>query len=88
MAGAAASARSPGRRRLGAGRRGRDRPAGQVRELDLALPGRANRSNAVVALAVADRFGISVDQALPLLRQVTSVAGRYTQVNQMGNNFS
>ena len=31
--------------------------AGQVRELSLALPGRANRSNAVMALAVADIFG-------------------------------
>ncbi|HYK30138.1 MAG TPA: Mur ligase family protein, partial [Streptosporangiaceae bacterium] len=34
--------------------------AGQVHELDLALPGRANRSNAVVALAVASYFGASV----------------------------
>jgi UDP-N-acetylmuramyl tripeptide synthase len=57
---------------------------GQVRELDLALPGRANRSNAVVALAVADYFGISVDDALPLLRTVTSVAGRYTLVERNG----
>jgi lipid II isoglutaminyl synthase (glutamine-hydrolysing) len=57
---------------------------GQVRELDLALPGRANRSNAVVALAVADHFGISVDDALPLLRTVTSVAGRYTLVERNG----
>ena len=30
---------------------------GQVRELQLALPGRANRANAVVALAVGDFFG-------------------------------
>jgi len=53
-------------------------------ELDLALPGRANRSNAVVALAVADVFGITPDQALPLLRQVSSVAGRYTVVERGG----
>jgi len=38
--------------------------AGQVRELSLALPGRANRSNAVMALAVADIFGADLDQAL------------------------
>jgi UDP-N-acetylmuramyl tripeptide synthase len=57
---------------------------GQRHELDLALPGRANRSNAVVALAVADVFGITADQALPLLRQVTSVAGRYTVVPRGG----
>jgi lipid II isoglutaminyl synthase (glutamine-hydrolysing) len=57
---------------------------GEVRELNLALPGRANRSNAVIALAVADHFGISVDRALPLLRIVSSVAGRYTLVERGG----
>jgi lipid II isoglutaminyl synthase (glutamine-hydrolysing) len=59
--------------------------AGEVHELALALPGRANRSNAVVALAVADFFGIDVDQALPRLREVSSVAGRYTQVERGGS---
>jgi UDP-N-acetylmuramyl tripeptide synthase len=58
--------------------------AGQLRELKLALPGRANRSNAMVALAVAAHFGASVDQALPRLREVKSVAGRYTQVERHG----
>ena len=58
--------------------------AGKVRELRLALPGRANRSNAMVALAVAAHFGASVDQALPRLREVKSVAGRYTQVQRHG----
>jgi UDP-N-acetylmuramyl tripeptide synthase len=57
---------------------------GHVQELNLALPGRANRSNAVVALAVVDYFGVTADQALPLLRQVTSVAGRYTLVQRGG----
>jgi lipid II isoglutaminyl synthase (glutamine-hydrolysing) len=59
---------------------------GQVHELTLSLPGRANRSNAVVALAVAAYFGASVDQALPLLRTVKSVAGRYTTVQRHGRN--
>ncbi|HUC22230.1 MAG TPA: MurT ligase domain-containing protein [Streptosporangiaceae bacterium] len=58
--------------------------SGEVRELRLALPGRANRSNAMVALAVAAHFGASVDQALPRLREVRSVAGRYTQVERHG----
>jgi lipid II isoglutaminyl synthase (glutamine-hydrolysing) len=58
---------------------------GQSRELALALPGRANRSNAVIALAVADFFGITVDQALPRLREVSSVAGRYTIVERGGS---
>ena len=60
---------------------------GRVRELSLALPGRANRSNAVVALAVADYFGVDLDQALPRLREVTSVAGRYTQLERDGRRL-
>jgi len=59
-------------------------PSGRARPLELALPGRANRSNAVVALAVADAFGVSITRALGELRGVTSVAGRYTQVNRRG----
>ncbi len=60
---------------------------GTVRQLDLALPGRANRSNAVMALAVASLFGADVDQALPELRKVTSVAGRYTTVQRRGRTM-
>ncbi len=59
-------------------------PADRARPLDLALPGRANRSNAVIAFAVADVFGISADQAAGPVRQVRSVAGRYTQVERRG----
>jgi lipid II isoglutaminyl synthase (glutamine-hydrolysing) len=59
-------------------------PAGGSRRLDLVLPGRANRSNAVMALAVADVFGVGVAQALPAIAQVRSVAGRYTQVERNG----
>jgi len=59
-------------------------PSGRARPLDLALPGRANRSNAVVALAVADAFGVNIAHALRELRAVTSVAGRYTQVSRRG----
>jgi lipid II isoglutaminyl synthase (glutamine-hydrolysing) len=62
-------------------------PRGRARELALALPGRANRSNAVVALAVADFFGADLDQALPRLREVTSVAGRYTQLERDGRRL-
>jgi UDP-N-acetylmuramyl tripeptide synthase len=60
---------------------------GRVRDLSLALPGRANRSNAVMALAVADFFGADVEQALPRIRKVTSVAGRYTQVSRRGRRI-
>jgi UDP-N-acetylmuramyl tripeptide synthase len=58
--------------------------AGRAHDLDLALPGRANRANAVVALAAVEIFGVSLPQALPRLREVTSVAGRYTQVPRRG----
>jgi UDP-N-acetylmuramyl tripeptide synthase len=60
--------------------------AGRAHDLDLALPGRANRSNAVIALAVAEVFRIDAARALPALRQVTSVAGRYTQVQRHGRS--
>src|ERR1700691_1426090 len=57
------------------------------RHLSLALPGRANRANAVVALAVAEYFGVGPGQALPRLREVTSVAGRYTQLERAGRRL-
>jgi UDP-N-acetylmuramyl tripeptide synthase len=59
-------------------------PWGRASPLELALPGRANRSNAVMALAVADAFGVAVADALRELRGVTSIAGRYTQVSRRG----
>jgi UDP-N-acetylmuramyl tripeptide synthase len=59
-------------------------PSGGATPLDLALPGRANRANAVVALAVAEAFGVRLGPALRELRGVTSVAGRYTQVSRRG----
>jgi UDP-N-acetylmuramyl tripeptide synthase len=60
---------------------------GTAHELDLALPGRANRSNAVMALAVARIFGADADQVLPRLRSVESVAGRYTTVDRRGRTL-
>jgi UDP-N-acetylmuramyl tripeptide synthase len=59
-------------------------PTGRPTRLGLALPGRANKSNAVIALAVAEAFGVHISQALGELRKVTSVAGRYTQVQRRG----
>jgi lipid II isoglutaminyl synthase (glutamine-hydrolysing) len=59
-------------------------PTGRSRPLDLILPGRANRSNAVIALAVAEVFGVGVTQAMGAVQQVRSVAGRYTQVPRRG----
>jgi lipid II isoglutaminyl synthase (glutamine-hydrolysing) len=59
-------------------------PVGRSQPLGLALPGRANASNAVIALAVAEAFGVGIDSALAQMRGVTSVAGRYTQVQRRG----
>ncbi|GAA3134750.1 MurT ligase domain-containing protein [Streptosporangium carneum] len=61
-------------------------PRGQRWVLDIQLPGRANRSNAVIALATAETFGLPVQRALPRLREVTSVAGRYTTVQRDGRH--
>jgi lipid II isoglutaminyl synthase (glutamine-hydrolysing) len=58
--------------------------AGRVSDLSLTLPGRANRSNAVVALAVAEVFGVEPARALPRMREVTSVAGRFTRLARRG----
>ncbi|MFG1696751.1 MurT ligase domain-containing protein [Nonomuraea sp. NPDC049309] len=61
-------------------------PQGRRWLLDIQLPGQANRSNAVMALAVAEAFGVTADRALPRLREVTSVAGRYTTVERDGRH--
>jgi lipid II isoglutaminyl synthase (glutamine-hydrolysing) len=61
--------------------------AGQVTELSLELPGRANMANAVVALAVVHSFGADVSQMLPRVRKVKSVAGRYTRVQRHGREL-
>ena len=48
--------------------------------LSLALPGRVNDSNALMAVAAAHLMGVEVDRALELLRSLSDVAGRYRQV--------
>src|SRR5690606_26493035 len=40
-------------------------PQGRTWPLDLQLPGRANESNAAIALATAYAFGVPVERALP-----------------------
>ncbi|MEV5413346.1 MurT ligase domain-containing protein [Thermopolyspora sp. NPDC052614] len=59
-------------------------PRGRTWPLDLQLPGRANQANAAIALATAEAFGLPVERALPRLREVRSVAGRYTTVERDG----
>jgi UDP-N-acetylmuramyl tripeptide synthase len=52
----------------------------------LQLPGRVNLGNAATALAVAAEFGVRPIEAIPRLAGVTSVAGRYAQVERDGRN--
>ncbi|GAB3679044.1 MurT ligase domain-containing protein [Actinocorallia lasiicapitis] len=62
-------------------------PDGNTYDLDLQLPGRANRSNGAMSLAVVALFGVQPQQALPLLGNVASVAGRYTTVQHEGRDI-
>jgi UDP-N-acetylmuramyl tripeptide synthase len=59
-------------------------PYGGRHEVKLRLPGRVNRANAATALAVAAQFGVAPADALPRLTEVTSIAGRYAQVERDG----
>src|SRR6202167_999699 len=59
-------------------------PTGRSRPLDLILPGRAHRSNAVIALAVADVFGVGVTEAVDLPRSpAMEVIANYTAFQQI-----
>lgn len=57
-------------------------PAGARGSLDVQLPGRFNRMNATVALAVADACGLPVGEAVAAIATLTEVAGRYRVVQQ------
>jgi UDP-N-acetylmuramyl tripeptide synthase len=60
-------------------------PDGERHALGLALPGRANRGNAALALAAAVTAGIELGTALAAMKRVSSVAGRYRSV-QVGSH--
>jgi UDP-N-acetylmuramyl tripeptide synthase len=55
-------------------------PTGTFHAVALQLPGRVNQANAATALAVAAHLGVPVEQAIPRLAEVTSIAGRYATV--------
>jgi UDP-N-acetylmuramyl tripeptide synthase len=61
-------------------------PRGDWHLVKLQLPGRVNLGNAATALAVAAEFGVRPIEALPRLATVTSIAGRYAQVDRDGRN--
>ncbi|GIF11914.1 Mur ligase family protein [Actinoplanes teichomyceticus] len=62
-------------------------PRGDWHLVKLQLPGRVNLGNAATALAVAGEFGVRPIEALPRLSRVTSIAGRYAQVDRDGRNI-
>jgi len=55
--------------------------------LHLRLPGRANRANAVFTLGAAAALGISLQEALPLIDQLSSVSGRYEILTVAGRRL-
>ncbi|MDE3720869.1 MurT ligase domain-containing protein [Nocardiopsis sp. N85] len=59
-------------------------PDGRRLKLRLNLPGDANRSNAAIAAATATGYGLDPERTVERLREITSVAGRYTSVVTMG----
>ncbi|MEU4236599.1 MurT ligase domain-containing protein [Actinoplanes sp. NPDC026619] len=61
-------------------------PRGDWHLVKLQLPGTVNLGNAATALAVAAEFGVRPIEALPRLATVSSVAGRYAQVDRDGRN--
>jgi UDP-N-acetylmuramyl tripeptide synthase len=54
--------------------------------LALALPGRANRANAAMALAAATVLGVATDAALDAMARLTSVSGRYARHRHAGHD--
>jgi len=60
---------------------------GRHHEIHLRLPGRINRANAATALAVAGYIGVRIDDAIPRLAEVASVAGRYATVERDGRTI-
>jgi UDP-N-acetylmuramyl tripeptide synthase len=51
---------------------------GTTRAIELTLPGRFNRANALVAAVAAGLFGVEADAALTAMGRVEQVAGRFT----------
>jgi UDP-N-acetylmuramyl tripeptide synthase len=58
--------------------------AGDRTELELALPGRANRANAAMALTAALAMGADLSEAAAALRTTKEVVGRYAVVDAHG----
>jgi UDP-N-acetylmuramyl tripeptide synthase len=57
-------------------------PGGRQVDLDLRLPGDANRANAALALAAAHRLGVPPHTAAARLRTITDIGGRYRTIRR------
>ncbi|MEU7791273.1 MULTISPECIES: MurT ligase domain-containing protein [unclassified Amycolatopsis] len=57
-------------------------PGGREVDLDLRLPGDANRANAALALAAAHRLGVPPHTAAARLRTITDIGGRYRTIRR------
>ncbi|MFF0143840.1 MurT ligase domain-containing protein [Amycolatopsis sulphurea] len=57
-------------------------PGGRAVDLDLRLPGEANRANAALALAAAQCVGVPPHTAAARLRTITDIGGRYRTVRR------
>lgn len=62
-------------------------PDGLHFPLNLRVPGRANRGNAVQAIVAAISMGIAAEQAVAAAEQVEAVSGRYSTVHWDGRNI-
>ena len=57
-------------------------PAGRFVDLDLRLPGNANRANAALALAAAEAVGVPPHLAAARLRVISDIGGRYRTIRR------
>jgi UDP-N-acetylmuramyl tripeptide synthase len=57
-------------------------PSGQHIDLELQLPGDANRANAALALAAADSVGVVPETAITRLRTISDIGGRYRTIQR------
>ncbi len=62
-------------------------PDGMRWNIDIQLPGRANRANATTAAAVAAAFDVPAQTALWRMKNVTGVKGRYDVVRYRGRDL-
>lgn len=61
-------------------------PSGASVRLELSLPGAVNRGNAAFAIAVAQRLGVGIDDAVTRISTIEDVEGRYGSIQVGGRS--